>query len=261
MKKGKTKHGAPDWIRTSDRPLRRRVLYPAELRARDQDGVSGSAAGGSGAREYSCCRAYEALAVGTRCRHVAGMWRLLIFVSLIPPVLAMALRWWFGTRVLATLGPRVCRADLAKWLPEADAEAVARRSEETAHVTGFHLWSYALREWERGDPKAFAARRQSKRMASILPAFMVVIITFALIVAKLHIVGAFALVFASVAASALFSYVSLGPELRAVAMAASRLRESGAFQSRDDEDAVVECAMAHAWHQSLPPFLRWLQGG
>lgn len=24
---------APDWIRTSDRPLRRRMLYPAELRA------------------------------------------------------------------------------------------------------------------------------------------------------------------------------------------------------------------------------------
>ncbi len=24
---------APDWIRTSDRPLRRRVLYPTELQA------------------------------------------------------------------------------------------------------------------------------------------------------------------------------------------------------------------------------------
>jgi hypothetical protein len=25
--------GAPDWIRTNDRPLRRRVLYPTELQA------------------------------------------------------------------------------------------------------------------------------------------------------------------------------------------------------------------------------------
>ena len=26
-------NGAPDWIRTNDRPLRRRVLYPTELQA------------------------------------------------------------------------------------------------------------------------------------------------------------------------------------------------------------------------------------
>ena len=189
------------------------------------------------------------------------MWRLLIFLSLIPPILAMALRWWYGTRVLATLGPRVCRADLAKWLPEPEQSGVARRSDETAHVTGFHLWQYALREWERRDPKAAGARRKAKRVAIILPPFMVVIVAFALIVAKLHILGAFALVFGSIAMSALFSFLTLGPELKEVAVAANRLRKTGAFRLRDDEDAVVGCAMAHEWHQSLPPVLRWLQGG
>jgi len=189
------------------------------------------------------------------------MWRLLIFISLIPPILAMAMRWWHGTRVLATQGPRVCRADLAKWIPEPEQEAVARRSDETAHVTGFHLWQYALNEWAQRDPKAAMARQKSKRLSIIFPPFMVVVVAFALIVGKINIVAAFALVIAAVALSAMFSFLSLGPELKAVATAANRLRKSGAFRLRDDEDAVVECAIAHAWHQSLPPVLRWLQGG
>lgn len=173
----------------------------------------------------------------------------------------MALRWWFGTRVLATQGPRVCRADLEKWLPEPGEGAVARRSEETAHVIGFYLWKYALNDWERRDPKAAMARRKSKQLGTILPPFMVIITAFAILVGKVPVLGAFALVFASIAFAALFSYLTLGQELKEVATAANRLRKAGAFRLRDDEDAVVECAMAHAWHQALPPVLRWLQGG
>ncbi|MFU8892366.1 MAG: hypothetical protein ACNA8L_01945 [Luteolibacter sp.] len=189
------------------------------------------------------------------------MWRILIFLSLIPPVIAMAMRWWFGTRVLATQGPRLCHADLEKWLPEPEEAVVARRSDETAHVIGFHLWQYAMRDWARRDPKAAMARQKSKRLGMVLPPFMVVIIAFALVVGKINVLGAFALVFASIALAALFSYLTLGQELKEVASAANRLRKSGAFRLRDDEDAVVECAMAHAWHQALPPVLRWLQGG
>ncbi len=189
------------------------------------------------------------------------MWRILIFLSLLPPVLAMILRWWYGTRVLATLGPRVCHADLAKWIPEPEAEVVARRSEVTAHATGFHLWRFALREWQARDPNAYAARQKSKRLATMFPPMMVLIVAFALIVGKMPVLGAFAMVFVSIAISALLSYLTLGPELRECASAANRLRKSGAFRLRDDEDAVIECAIAHAWHQSLPPILRWLHGG
>lgn len=181
--------------------------------------------------------------------------------SLIPPLLALALRWWYGTRVLATLGPRVCRADLAKWLPEPESATVARRSEETAHLIGYYLWQHALREWMKRDAKAAKARAKAKGFASIVTPFTVLIVAFALILGKLHIVGAFALVIGSLAMAAVFAYLSLASELREVARAGNRLREAGAFRLRDDEDAVIECAMAHAWHQALPPVLRWLQGG
>ena len=173
----------------------------------------------------------------------------------------MALRWWYGIRVLATKGPRMCRADLDKWLPQPEESVVARRSDESAHVIGFHLWRYALREWAKEDPKAAKARSKAKRLGTVLPPFTVLIVAFALVLGKVHILGAFALVFGSIALAALFAYLTLAAELKEVARAANRLRKAGAFRLRDDEDAVVECAMAHAWHQAMPPVLRWLQGG
>ena len=173
----------------------------------------------------------------------------------------MALRWWYGIRVLATQGPRMCRADLDKWLPQPEDSVVARRSEETAHVIGFHLWQYALRDWEKQDPKAAKARRKTKRLGTVLPPFTVLIVAFMLVLGKVHIVGAFALFFCAIALSALFGYLTLAAELKEVARASNRLRKAGAFRLRDDEDAVVECAMAHAWHQAMPPVLRWVQGG
>ncbi len=189
------------------------------------------------------------------------MWRLVIFLSIFPPILAMVLRWWYGIRVLATRGPRVCRADLDKWLPEPEKTSVARRSDETAHVIGFHLWQYALRQWAKDDPKAAAARGKAKRIGTVLPPFTVLIVAFALVLGKLPLLGAFALVTGSIALAALFTCLTLPAELKEVARAANRLRKAGAFRLRDDEDAVVECAIAHAWNQSLPPVLRWMQGG
>lgn len=189
------------------------------------------------------------------------MWRLLILVSLIPPLLAMGARWWLGSRVLAALGPRSCRADLGRWLPEPDKPEVARRSEETAHIVGFHLWRQALRDWAAEDPSAAKSRDKARRFGIIAPPFAVVITTFAIIVGKLHILGAFSIVLASIALAAVFTSLTLAVELRAVAFTANRLRKAGTFRDRDDEDAVVRCAIAHAWHQSLPPVLRWIQGG
>ncbi len=182
-------------------------------------------------------------------------------VCLIPPLLAMAARWWFGTRVLATDGPRTCRAALDRWLPEPERPEAARRADETAHVIGFHLWRHAQREWQQTDAQGAKARSRARRFGIIAPPFSVVIATFALIVGKMHLLGAFAMVIAAIALAALCSTLTLAGELRAVANTANRLRKARTFTNQDDEQAVVRCAMAHAWHQSLPPVLRWLQGG
>lgn len=172
----------------------------------------------------------------------------------------MILRWWYGTRVLATSGPRMCRADLTKWLPGSEDEAVAHRSDEDAHRVGFYLWRFAMVSWREQDPRGYDARQKSKRISTVLPAFAVLIAAFALVVGKIPILGAFAMVIASIAFASVFAFLTLGPELRACASAANQLRKSRSYPLKDDEDAVIECAIAHAWHQSLPPVLRWIQG-
>ena len=123
------------------------------------------------------------------------------------------------------------------------------------------MWRYALREWKARDAKAAKARAKAKAFATAVTPCTVVCVAFALVVGKVPVVGAFALVIASLAAAAVFSYLSLGAEWREVARAANRLREGRAFRSRADEEAVIACARAHAWHQALPLVLRWLQGG
>ena len=45
------------------------------------------------------------------------MFRLLLFFSLLPLALTLIARWWFGTRVLASCGKRMCRCDLKLWTP------------------------------------------------------------------------------------------------------------------------------------------------
>ena len=50
----------------------------------------------------------------------------------------------------------------------------------------------------------------------------------------------------------------LPAELAAISRAARKARENSHFPNRDDEDAVIRCATAHAWDLALPPILRWI---
>ena len=61
------------------------------------------------------------------------------------------------------------------------------------------------------------------------------------------------------ALAAVFGLLSLGSELRAIAITAKALRANRAFPRSDDEDATIECAIAHAWLEAVPPVLRLLQ--
>lgn len=189
------------------------------------------------------------------------MWRVLMMVSVVPPVILILLSWWHGSRVLAESGARRCRIDLAKGLPGVDETTGVRRSEETANLAGMRMWRFAMRDWRSRDPAAYASRQKSKRIASIVPPLTVVIATFAMVVGKLPPVGGIALVAASVAISSVLTILTLGPELRACADVATRLRKARMLPVRDDEDAVIGCLLAHAWRQTPPAVLRWLTGG
>ena len=187
------------------------------------------------------------------------MYRLLLIISLIPIVIALVARWWFGLRVLATVGARACRCDLARWMPAPGDDAAVHRAENSAADFGRELRLKALEEWHARDPKAAKAREGAHRFGMAVPPLSGIIAVMGLLVGRIPPVGAIAILLAASALAAAFSLLSLPNELRAIANCARGMRENKSFPAEADEMAVVECAMAHAWDAALPPVLRWLQ--
>ena len=187
------------------------------------------------------------------------MWRLLLILSTLPIVAALIARWYFGMRVLAQDGGRPCRCDLGTWMPLPDDKAVIHRAEETAAEFGRQLRVKALVAWREREPQAAAARESSRRFGTAVPPLSGVVAVLAVIVAKIPIIGCIALVLAATALASVLGVLSMAPELAAITRAAKKLREAKSFPRRDDEDAIIRCAVAHAWKESLPPILGLLQ--
>jgi len=80
-------------------------------------------------------------------------------------------------------------------------------------------------------------------------------------VGKIPLLGAVSILLAATAVAAVLGVLTLAPELGAINRAASKVRKDGDFPARDDEDAVIRCAVAHAWNLALPPVLRWIRMG
>ncbi len=187
------------------------------------------------------------------------MWRLLFLFSAVLIAAVLIARWWFGMRVLLTDGKRVCRCDLGKWMPTQDDTAVIHRAEETAGEFGRQLRLKALEEWKDLDPKRAASRESSRRFGMAVPPLSGVVALMAVLVAKIPIFGALAAFLAATSLSAILGVMSLAPELQAIMAASRKLRENKIFPNRDDEEAVIRCAIAHAWKDALPPVLQMLQ--
>jgi hypothetical protein len=187
------------------------------------------------------------------------MWRLLILASILPITAALFSRWRFGLRVLAEIGDHPCRCDLDSWLPAPGDTAVIHRADESAAEFGRQLRLKALAEWREHDPKAAIARENSRRFGIAVPPFSGIVSLLAVIVAKIPIIGAITVVLAATALSSAVGLLALPPELKAIARTARKSREAKSFPRRDDEDAVIRCAVAYAWKEALPPILSSLQ--
>lgn len=187
------------------------------------------------------------------------MWRLLLFISALCLAAALVARWFFGMRVLADEGKRPCRCDLATWMPLAEDSAVLHRAEESAAEFGRQLRLKALAEWRLSDPKAAMAREGTRRFGMAVPPLSGMIAVFAVLVAKIPILGGISVLFAATALASALGVLSLAPELAAIAREAKKLRAAKNFPRRDDEDAVIRCAVAHAWKETLPPMLSMVQ--
>jgi hypothetical protein len=208
------------------------------------------------------------------------MWRLLLLLSVLPIVAALLLRWWFGLRVLAAHGRRACRCDPNRWeqavgMPlkltvpspatvaqgtSAEPSAIAKPSEQaTSADFGRQLRLAALAQWKLRDPKTAASRESNRRFGLAVPPLSAMVAVFAAVLAKISVFGAIVIFVLATALAVMFGLLSLGSELRAIAITAKALRGSRAFPRSDDEDATIQCAIAHAWLETVPPVLRLIQ--
>lgn len=187
------------------------------------------------------------------------MWRLILIFSVVPIAAAMAARWWFGTKVLLENGGRPCRYDPSRWNPSPDGSPGEPASEQSAFELGRLLRVRAMEEWNQADPKGAKSRASSKRFGMAVPPISGIVAVMAFLVAKVPVMGAISAILAATAVSAALGILSLPPELAAITRSARKLREARGFPRSDDEDAVIRCALAHAWKDTLPPILSLIQ--
>jgi len=190
-----------------------------------------------------------------RCAPIVIVWRFLFLISALLLAAAVLARGWFGKRVLAADGARPCRANPERWRELAGGESPG---EATAEIYGRLLWQAALARWRREDPRAARAREAAKRFGLAVPPLTLVILVFAVALAKLPLFGALAIALGMTALATLAGLVSIGSELAAVARFAREVRARHAFARLEDEHAAVACAEATVWLETLPPVLRWI---
>jgi len=129
----------------------------------------------------------------------------------------------------------------------------------TAEQLGKTLRETAIRRWREREPKVAQARENTHRFGMAVPPLAIVVAVMGILVGRVPPMAGIAGVLAATALAVVFGLLSLGPELRAIVTAANLLRAARAFRREDDEAAVIECAIARAWCETVPPVLRWLQ--
>ncbi len=187
------------------------------------------------------------------------MFRLLTLLAALPIIVAFVARWWFGMRVLKSKGNRQCRCDLARWEKSFGPEHMPVAKEADARIYADLLRQTSLTEWRTRDPKAAASREGARRFGMAVPPLSLMIAILAIIVGKIPFTGAIAIFLLAIAFSVIISYLSIAPELKAILTTSRRLRDTGVFYRRDDEDAVIEAANALVWKEAAPPVFNLIQ--
>lgn len=182
------------------------------------------------------------------------LWRLLLLISLVPIAVGLVLRWWLGTRVLLARGGHLVNPNSAVWKTLTASSDIP----DTAAAAGELLREASFRDWQEREPAAARARVSVRRFGMAVPPLAIAVAMLGLIAVRIPFAGVLAVIFAATGIATAMSLLSLAAELRAVAHAAARLRESRAFRRADDENAVIDCAAAQVWAHSLPPLLRFL---
>lgn len=187
------------------------------------------------------------------------MYRLPIFICIIPIIVALGARWWFSMRILAKTAKRSCSCDLGRWESVLGADTLPLVKQADAVVFAEQFRKQALIDWRKRNPKQAASREATRHFGMAAPPFALVIGVLGLIAGRIPTIGVLAIFLAATALAVVFSFLSIASELNALLFASRQLRANSIFHRRDDEDAVIESATALVWKHAVPPILQLLK--
>lgn len=184
--------------------------------------------------------------------------RIIFLLAALAVIAAIVAQRWFGKRVQDSHRARRCKVDGRRWVELFGEAAVLPEGELSAVDLGRELRKAALADWEKEDPRSSGARDAARRFGLAVPPLTILVVVFAVILMKLLLFTALAIILAATALACGFGILSVGAELGAVARASRKVREKRVFARSDDEEAVIECAAAEVWTQALPPMVRFI---
>ncbi|TAG11739.1 MAG: hypothetical protein EAZ42_00040 [Verrucomicrobia bacterium] len=184
--------------------------------------------------------------------------KLILLASLLILIAAFLLRWWYGRRVLAIWGNHPCRCNLQKWLPPADDTRTVHRAEGTAGEFARELHGKAITDWKKDRSRASKGRENARRFTNLIPPLCMALAVLIVFTGRMPIMGVIAVGAAMTALGLFMSILSLPSELQAIRQEINTLREQKCFPNREDESAIIRCAMAYPWLDLLPAWLKWI---
>ncbi|MEY3394824.1 MAG: hypothetical protein RL346_1060 [Verrucomicrobiota bacterium] len=185
--------------------------------------------------------------------------RLLILIAAVPILITFIIRWWNGLRVISSRNGTQCSCDLTKWEYAFGSNNLPASSSGDLIIFAEHFRNIAMAEWRVRDPKTAISREATRRFNAAVPPLTAMVVIMAAFVARIPIAYAIAIFLLSVAFSASVSYLTLATEIKAILTTAKRLRGTPVFPRRDDEEAVIELAIALSWKEAAPPIYHLIQ--
>jgi len=185
--------------------------------------------------------------------------RLLLIISLIPIVIAFVVRWWFGTRIITTLGHKEAQCNLDKWQNTFGSDLLPPSNREKTVIYAELVRKSALLEWKIRDPKAAKSREAVRNFGMAVPPLSLMCAVMGFFVGSITISVVILIFLIALALASTFAYLSIGQELQALLITSRRLRDARVFPRSDDESAVLNTATALCWKEAAPPIFKLIQ--
>ncbi len=184
---------------------------------------------------------------------------LLILLAALLIIITLVVRWWFGLRLLKSNSELQCTCNLEKWKQTFGEKHLPNSSSGNQIMFAEFLRNAALADWRVRDKKAAIARAGTRRFGMAVPPLTAMIVILGAIVGRPPFKIGIAIFLLATAFSAVIAYLSIATEINALLISARRLRESGIFHRRDEEDAVIQAAVALTWKEAAPPIFNLIQ--